>query len=230
MGQLRDGVWQKARGQPPRWRVPAPGQRLPQLDHRRRRAGPGGARGFRPRAGATSLRLLRLPVGAPHADLPRAQGPRGAYPSTWCIRSSARTAGPSTPASPARPATGSAAALPARRLPRRRPGATSRVTVPVLWDKATGTIVSNKSAEIIRMLNTAFDGIAGNTLDFSPAGAARRDRRSQRPRLRRGQQRRLPCRLRPTQAAYDERRPTSSPPSTGSKRGSRTGAGWSATG
>jgi putative glutathione S-transferase len=48
------------------------------------------------------------------------------------------------------------------------PEITSRVTVPVLWDKATGTIVSNESAEIIRMLNSAFDRITGNTLDMSP--------------------------------------------------------------
>ncbi|MGX7708679.1 glutathione S-transferase family protein [Methylobacterium sp. Gmos1] len=38
------------------------------------------------------------------------------------------------------------------------PHYTGRVTVPVLWDKARGTIVSNESAEIIRMLNGAFDG------------------------------------------------------------------------
>ena len=44
-----------------------------------------------------------------------------------------------------------------------------RVTVPVLWDKTTGTIVSNESSEIIRMFNSAFDGITGNTLDFWPA-------------------------------------------------------------
>ena len=31
------------------------------------------------------------------------------------------------------------------------------VTVPVLWDKKTNTIVSNKSSEIIRMFNEAFD-------------------------------------------------------------------------
>lgn len=45
---------------------------------------------------------------------------------------------------------------------------TGRVTVPVLWDKQQNTIVSNESAEIIRMLNSAFDGITGNTLDFWP--------------------------------------------------------------
>jgi putative glutathione S-transferase len=48
------------------------------------------------------------------------------------------------------------------------PNATTRVTVPVLWDRQRGTIVSNESAEIIRMLNGAFDGLTGNRLDFYP--------------------------------------------------------------
>ena len=46
--------------------------------------------------------------------------------------------------------------------------ASGRVTVPVLWDRQRRTIVSNESAEIIRMLNSAFDGITGNDLDFWP--------------------------------------------------------------
>ncbi|TRO40906.1 glutathione S-transferase family protein [Pseudomonas sp. ALS1131] len=45
---------------------------------------------------------------------------------------------------------------------------TGRVTVPVLWDKQSGGIVSNESAEIIRMFNSAFDGLTGNELDFYP--------------------------------------------------------------
>ncbi|MDE3027347.1 MAG: glutathione S-transferase family protein [Paracoccaceae bacterium] len=49
------------------------------------------------------------------------------------------------------------------------PDITSRVTVPVLWDKVRGTIVSNESSEIIRMFNSAFDGLTGNTADFWPA-------------------------------------------------------------
>ncbi len=49
------------------------------------------------------------------------------------------------------------------------PKCSGRVTVPVLWDKERGTIVSNESAEIIRMFNTAFDGITGNTDDYWPA-------------------------------------------------------------
>lgn len=48
------------------------------------------------------------------------------------------------------------------------PTISGRVTVPILWDKQRQTIVSNESAEIIRMLNSAFDGITGNTLDFWP--------------------------------------------------------------
>ena len=51
-----------------------------------------------------------------------------------------------------------------------KPDYTGRVTVPVLWDKKTGTIVSNESADIIRMMNTAFNEIEGvNTaLDLYP--------------------------------------------------------------
>jgi putative glutathione S-transferase len=49
------------------------------------------------------------------------------------------------------------------------PRATGRVTVPVLWDKAQGTIVSNESAEIIRMFNSAFDGVTANREDYYPA-------------------------------------------------------------
>lgn len=43
-----------------------------------------------------------------------------------------------------------------------------RVTVPVLWDKQRGTIVNNESAEIIRMLNHAFNQVGGNSLDLYP--------------------------------------------------------------
>ncbi|WP_017903662.1 glutathione S-transferase family protein [Pseudomonas asplenii] len=45
---------------------------------------------------------------------------------------------------------------------------TGRVTVPVLWDKKLKRIVSNESAEIIRMFNSAFNGLTGNPLDFYP--------------------------------------------------------------
>lgn len=48
------------------------------------------------------------------------------------------------------------------------PHYSGRVTVPVLWDKQTGTIVNNESAEIIRMFNSAFDGLTGSHQDFYP--------------------------------------------------------------
>ena len=44
-----------------------------------------------------------------------------------------------------------------------------RVTVPVLWDKETGTIVSNESSEIIRMFNSAFDAVGAKPGDYHPA-------------------------------------------------------------
>ena len=49
------------------------------------------------------------------------------------------------------------------------PQASGRVTVPVLWDRETDQIVSNESSEIIRMFNSAFDGITGNRDDYCPA-------------------------------------------------------------
>ncbi len=48
------------------------------------------------------------------------------------------------------------------------PKFSGRVTVPVLWDMKTKTIVNNESSEIIRMFNSAFDGLTGNTADFYP--------------------------------------------------------------
>src|SRR5690606_38428255 len=48
------------------------------------------------------------------------------------------------------------------------PGYQGRVTVPVLWDKKTQAIVNNESADIIRILNRAFDPLTGNTDDYYP--------------------------------------------------------------
>lgn len=48
------------------------------------------------------------------------------------------------------------------------PNVSTRVTVPILWDKQRETIVSNESSEIIRMFNSAFDGLTGNSPDFWP--------------------------------------------------------------
>ena len=56
-----------------------------------------------------------------------------------------------------------------QRYTRDTPDYTGRVTVPVLWDTQQQCIVSNESADIIRMFNTAFDGLTGNTLDLYPS-------------------------------------------------------------
>ena len=50
------------------------------------------------------------------------------------------------------------------------PSITTSVTVPILWDKKTETIVNNESSQIIRILNTAFNDLTGNHIDFYPQG------------------------------------------------------------
>jgi putative glutathione S-transferase len=51
---------------------------------------------------------------------------------------------------------------------RARPDYTGRASVPVLWDKERATIVNNESAEIIRMLNAAFDRVGADGPDSYP--------------------------------------------------------------
>lgn len=51
---------------------------------------------------------------------------------------------------------------------RAKPDYAGRVTVPVLWDKQRNTIVSNESADIIRMFNSAFDSVGARAGDFYP--------------------------------------------------------------
>lgn len=48
------------------------------------------------------------------------------------------------------------------------PTITTSVTVPILWDKYTKTIVNNESSEIIRLFNTAFNRLTGNTNNYYP--------------------------------------------------------------
>ncbi|MEN6671219.1 glutathione S-transferase family protein [Psychrobacter sp. B38] len=52
------------------------------------------------------------------------------------------------------------------------PNFSGRATVPVLWDKKTGTIVNNESADILRMLNTAFSELVPSEIDLYPSGLA----------------------------------------------------------
>lgn len=49
------------------------------------------------------------------------------------------------------------------------PKASGRATTPLLWDKRQGRIVSNESADIIRMFNSAFDRVGARVGDLYPA-------------------------------------------------------------
>ena len=48
------------------------------------------------------------------------------------------------------------------------PHYTGRATVPVLWDRARGTVVNNESADIVRMFNAGFGSLADESLDLYP--------------------------------------------------------------
>jgi len=49
------------------------------------------------------------------------------------------------------------------------PDVSTRVTVPVLWDRQRATLVSNESADIIRMFDSAFDGVGAAPGEYYPA-------------------------------------------------------------
>lgn len=87
---------------------------------------------------------------------------------------------------------------------RAEPDHTGRATVPVLWDKAQGTIVNNESADILRMLNSGFGELANGDIDLYPARhRAEIDRWNERiyPRLNNGVYR---AGFATTQEAYEQ--------------------------
>lgn len=86
------------------------------------------------------------------------------------------------------------------------PGYTGRVTVPVLWDKKLKTIVSNESSEIIRMFNSAFDGLDGvrSDLDFYPTDLRERIDEINDPIYHRINNGVYKCGFATTQEAYEE--------------------------
>ena len=159
-------------------------------------------RSLRPPAEPRSAAALRAaPSATTSTSRSPARGRSGRRSSAPSSASRTRSASPT----PTRTATSAAGPSPAGASPTSStassfleqaydatdPDYDGRVTVPVLWDKEDGQIVSNESADIVRI----FDEWAGG--DLYPRGQARRDRRAQRVDLQRVPERRLPRRLRP---------------------------------
>ena len=75
------------------------------------------------------------------------------------------------------------------------PHFSGRTTVPVLWDKARHTMVNNESADIIRMLNSAFDAYGDASVDFYPPELRAEIDRLNAAHVRGSEQRGVPHRL-----------------------------------
>ncbi len=71
------------------------------------------------------------------------------------------------------------------------PHYTGRATVPILWDRARGTVVNNESADIVRMFNAGFGSLADESLDLYPEDLRPEIDRLERRPLSRAQQRGL---------------------------------------
>ncbi|MCZ4089848.1 glutathione S-transferase family protein [Sinorhizobium psoraleae] len=84
------------------------------------------------------------------------------------------------------------------------PHYTGKVSVPVLWDMEEGRIVNNESADIIRILNSAFDHLTGKRLDFYPAALRAEIDRWNEPVYARVNNGVYRAGFAKTQAAYDE--------------------------
>ena len=198
MGRMVDGVWHTDERVSPagdgrfhraetsfrNWITPdgAPGPE-------RRRRLRGRARPLSP------LCLVGLPVGASHADLPHAQEARPA--DRHQLR---RTADGRRRLDLQRaPAGRISAAAPGstRSTPRRGPTIPAGPPCRCCGTRSATRSSRTNSSEIIRMFNSAFDGVGGDaSRDYYPEPLARRDRPAQRRHLCDGQQRRLSLRLR----------------------------------
>ncbi len=171
MGLLLDGVWQAEAG---KWsdskgRLKRPDSILRNWITPDGSPGPTGRGGFKAEAGRYHLYIARACPWAHRTaifrELKGLQDMIGLSVTHWRMLENGWTF---EPAPGVIPDTVNDARFLYELYAKSEPGYSGRVTVPVLWDKQTSRIVNNKSADIIRMLNGAFDGIGAKAGDYYP--------------------------------------------------------------
>jgi putative glutathione S-transferase len=171
MGLLVEGKWQSEAG---RWadakgRVQRPDSILRNWITPDGSPGPTGRGGFKAEAGRYHLYIARACPWAHRAaifrELKGLQDMIGLSVTHWLMLENGWTF---APAPGVIPDTVNDARFLYELYAKSEPGYSGRVTVPVLWDKKTARIVNNESADIIRMLNSAFDGIGATSGDYYP--------------------------------------------------------------
>jgi putative glutathione S-transferase len=171
MGLLVEGKWQSEAG---RWadakgRMQRPDAILRNWITPDGSPGPTGRGGFKAEAGRYHLYIARACPWAHRAaifrELKGLQDMIGLSVTHWVMLENGWTF---APAPGVIPDTVNDARFLYQLYAKSEPGYSGRVTVPVLWDKKTSRIVNNESADIIRMLNSAFDGIGAKAGDYYP--------------------------------------------------------------
>jgi putative glutathione S-transferase len=171
MGLLVDGVWRAEAG---KWadskgRMKRPDSTLRNWITADGSPGPTGRGGFKAEAGRYHLYIARACPWAHRAaifrELKGLQRMIGLSVTHWRMLENGWTF---EPAPGVIPDTINDARYLYQLYARSEPGYSGRVTVPVLWDKQTSRIVNNESADIIRMLNSAFDRLGAKAGDYYP--------------------------------------------------------------
>ena len=172
MGLLVDGVWQAEAG---RWsdsrgRLQRPDSTLRNWITPDGSPGPTGRGGFKAEPGRYHLYIARACPWAHRTaifrELKGLQDMIGLSVTHWLMLENGWTF---DPAPGVIPDTVNDARYLHQIYVKSEPQYSGRVTVPVLWDKKTRRIVNNESADIIRMFNSAFDGIGATPGDYYPA-------------------------------------------------------------
>ena len=171
MGLLVDGVWQTEAG---RWsdsrgRMQRPESSLRNWITPDGSPGPTGRGGFKAEAGRYHLYIARACPWAHRTaifrELKGLQDIIGLSVTHWLMLENGWTF---DPAPGVIPDSVNNARFMHQIYAKSEPHYSGRVSVPVLWDKKTARIVNNESAEIIRMLNSAFDSIGALPGDYYP--------------------------------------------------------------